>query len=125
MSKILAHRSRKSAYKLVGLQAVVAGGASVVFFAMWGVQYGLSALAGAAIAVLPNFVFATLAFAHVGATASAKVLKGFYWGEAMKMLSTIVLFSLVFINMEVAIVPLFSCYLLGLIVHWAAPLYFK
>ncbi|QSX33665.1 ATP synthase subunit I [Shewanella avicenniae] len=125
MSKILAHRCRKSALKLVGSQAVVAGGASAVFFALWGVQFGMSAFAGAAIAVLPNLVFAILAFAHVGATASAKVLKGFYWGEAIKMLSTIALFSLVFINMEVAIVPLFICYLLGLMVHWAAPLYLK
>ena len=78
MSKILARRGRWSAYKLVLMQAAVAGGASVFFFALWGVQYGLSALAGAAIAVLPNFVFATLAFSHTRASASAKVVKEFY-----------------------------------------------
>ncbi|WP_298771050.1 ATP synthase subunit I [uncultured Shewanella sp.] len=125
MSKILARRGRRSAYKLVMMQAAVAVTASIFFFAMWGAQFGYSALAGAAIAVLPNFVFATLAFSHTGASASAKVIKTFYWGEAVKMLLTIVMFSLVFIYMEVVFMPLFVCYTLALIVHWAAPLYFK
>ena len=125
MSKVLARRGRWSAYKLVMMQAAIAGGASIIFFAVWGAQFGYSALAGTAIAVLPNFVFATLAFSHMGASVAGKVLKGFYWGEAVKLLLTIALFSLVFINLKVAFMPLFVCYVLALVVHWAAPLYFK
>ncbi|QFU25075.1 ATP synthase subunit I [Shewanella eurypsychrophilus] len=125
MSKVLARRGRWSAYKLVLMQAAVAGIASVFFFAMWGAQSGLSALAGGAIAVLPNFVFATLAFSHTGASSSAKVVKTFYWGEAVKLLLTMAMFSLVFINMKIGFMPLFVCYTLALIVHWTAPLYFK
>jgi ATP synthase protein I len=121
----LARRGRRSAYKLIMLQATVTGLASTVFFVMQGVNSGLSALAGAVIAVIPNFVFATLAFSHMGASATAKVLKGFYWGEAVKLLLTIALFSLVFLTYKAAFMPLFVCYLLGLIVHWTAPLYFK
>ncbi|MFQ6372520.1 ATP synthase subunit I [Shewanella sp. YIC-542] len=107
------------------LQAAVTGLASVVFFVMQGENGGMSALAGAVIAVVPNFVFATLAFSHSGASAAAKVLKGFYWGEAVKLLLTIALFSMAFILLKTAFMPLFVCYLLGLIVHWTAPLYFK
>ncbi|ABM01854.1 ATP synthase subunit I [Shewanella amazonensis] len=125
MSKVLARRGRWSAYKLVLMQAAIAGGASVLFFVVWGAQYGVSALAGAAIAVLPNFVFATLAFSHSGASAAGKVLKTFYWGEAVKLLLTIALFSLVFINLKIVFMPLFVCYSLALLVHWTAPLYFK
>ncbi|UXM82547.1 ATP synthase subunit I [Shewanella seohaensis] len=125
MSKVLARRGRWSAYKLVLMQAAVAGGVSIVFFAVWGAQYGYSALAGGAIAVLPNFVFATLAFSHTGASSAGKVMKTFYWGEAVKLLLTIAMFSLVFINLQVAFLPLFVCYMLTLIVHWTAPLYFK
>ena len=125
MSKILARRGRWSAYKLVLMQAAVAGGTSVFFFALWGVQYGLSALAGGAIAVLPNFVFATLAFSHTGASSSAKVVKDFYWGEAVKLLLTIAMFSIAFIKLKVVYMPLFVCYTLALVVHWTAPLYFK
>lgn len=125
MSKVLARRGRWSAYKLVMMQAAVAGGVSIVFFAVWGVQFGLSALAGGAIAVLPNFVFATLAFSHTGASSAGKVMKTFYWGEALKLLLTIAMFSLVFINLKVVFMPLFVCYISALIVHWTAPLYFK
>ena len=125
MSKVLARRGRWSAYKLVMMQAAVAGGVSIVFFAVWGAQFGLSAFAGGAIAVLPNFVFATLAFSHTGASSAGKVMKTFYWGEAVKLLLTIAMFSLVFSKLEVAFMPLFVCYVLTLIVHWTAPLYFK
>ncbi|WP_025822763.1 ATP synthase subunit I [Shewanella marina] len=125
MSKNLARRGRLAAYKLVLLQAAVAGGASIIFFAVWGAQYAISALAGMTIAVLPNFVFATLAFSHSGASSAGKVLTSFYWGEAVKMLLTIVLFSLVFIYLKVVFMPLFVTYTLALIAHWTAPLYFK
>ncbi|MCL1114284.1 ATP synthase subunit I [Shewanella basaltis] len=125
LGNVLARRGRLAAYKLVLVQAIVAGIISILFFVMWGAQYGQSALAGATIAVLPNFVFATLAFSHSGASSAAKVVKSFYWGEAIKMLLTIALFTLVFINMKVGFMPLFTCYSLALVVHWIAPLYFK
>ena len=125
MSKVLARRGRWSAYKLVMMQAAVAGGASILFFAVWGVQFGYSALAGGSIAVLPNFVFATLAFSHSGATSSGKVVKSFFLGEAIKLLLTIVLFALVFGTLKVLFAPLFACYALCLIVPFAASLYFK
>ncbi|MCU7996010.1 ATP synthase subunit I [Shewanella glacialipiscicola] len=125
MSKVLARRGRWSAYKLVMMQAAVAGGASILFFAVWGVQFGYSALAGGSISVLPNFVFATLAFSHSGASSSGKVVKSFFLGEAIKLLLTIVLFALVFGTLKVLFAPLFACYALCLIVPFAASLYFK
>ncbi|WP_220768887.1 MULTISPECIES: ATP synthase subunit I [unclassified Shewanella] len=125
MSKVLARRGRRSAYRLVLLQAAVAGCVSLFFFAMWGVQHGISALAGGAIAVFPNFVFATLAFSHSGAQASGKVVRSFFLGEAVKLLLTIVLFSLAFGLMKASFMPLFICYLLVLVVPWTVPLYFK
>ncbi|SQH74520.1 ATP synthase protein I [Shewanella benthica] len=125
MSNILARRGRWSAYKLVLIQAAIAGGTSVFFFALWGEQYGLSALAGGAIAVLPNFVFATFAFSYMGASSTAKVMQTFYWGEAIKLLLTIVLFSLTFNFFEVGFWPFFICYALGVTVPWKVSLYFK
>ncbi|MGL4613891.1 MAG: ATP synthase subunit I [Shewanella sp.] len=125
MSKVLARRGRWSAYKLVLVQAAVAGVASIVFFALWGVQFGYSALAGGSIAVLPNFVFATLAFSHMGASSSGKIVNSFFLGEAVKLLLTIVLFALVFSMLQVAFAPLFACYTLSLMVPFTASLYFK
>ena len=125
MISMLARNGRLSAYKLVLMQALVAGALSFIFFVVWGVQYGQSAIAGTLIAVLPNFVFATLAFSYSGASNTGKVLKTFYWGEAVKLLLTVALFSLAFTLMKVAFMPLFVCYSLALLVHWTAPLYFK
>ncbi|MGL4474078.1 MAG: ATP synthase subunit I [Shewanella sp.] len=125
MSKILARRGRGSAYRLVLMQVFVAGVVTIIFSGMWGVRFGVSALAGTLIAVLPNFVFATLAFSHSGASSADKVIKSFYLGEAVKMLLTIVLFSLAFLYMDVEFMPLFVTYAIALTVHWAAPLYFK
>ncbi|MGL4838594.1 MAG: ATP synthase subunit I [Shewanella sp.] len=125
MSKVLARRGRWSAYKLVLVQAAVAGVASIVFFALWGVQFGYSALAGGSIAVLPNFVFATLAFSHMGASLSGKIVKSFFLGEAVKLLLTVVLFGFVFSMLDVNVMSLFACYALSLTVPFIASLYFK
>lgn len=125
MSKVLARRGRWSAYKLVLMQAVIVGVVSLFFFAVWGVPSGLSALAGGVVVVLPNFIFATLAFSYMGASSSAKVLQTFYWGEAVKLLLTIVLFSLAFSLLKVEFWPFFLSYTIGLMVPWKASLYFK
>lgn len=125
MTNVLARRGRSSAYKMVIFQAAVVGGTSILLFALWGVQYGLSAFAGGVIAVLPNFVFATLAFSHAGASASRKVVQSFFLGEAVKLLLTIVLFSMAFGLLDMVFAPLFATYVLGLIVPWTVPLYFK
>ncbi|MCW3173093.1 ATP synthase subunit I [Shewanella subflava] len=125
MSNVLARRGRKSAYKLVIIQAAIVGVTSILLFALWGFQYGLSAFAGGVIAVLPNFVFATLAFSHAGASASGKVVQAFFLGEAVKLLLTIVLFAIAFGLLDVVFAPLFATYALGLLVPWAVPLYFK
>lgn len=125
LTKMLAQRGRKSAYKVVFMQAMMASIISILFFTLLGEGSGYSALAGGIIAVLPNFVFATLAFSHMGASATAKVIKTFYWGEAVKLLLTITLFSLVFVSMKVAFMPLFVCYTLTLMMHGAAALYCK
>ncbi len=125
MSKVLARRGRWSAYKLVMIQAAVAGILSIIFFAVWGEQNGLSAMAGGVIAVLPNFVFATLAFSYVGASSSGKIVKSFFLGEAIKLLLTMVLFALAFGMLKVNFTPLFVCYAISLAVPFTASLYFK
>lgn len=125
MSKVLVRRGRRSAYKLVLIQAAVVGILSIFFFVVWGAQSGLSASAGSITVVLPNFVFATLAFSYMGASSSAKVMQTFYWGEAVKLLLTIVLFSLAFGLFKVEFWPFFICYALGVIVPLKASLYFK
>ncbi|RLV60840.1 F0F1 ATP synthase subunit I [Parashewanella curva] len=125
MTAILARRGRSAAYKLVLAQAVVSVVSFIIFSIVWELQYGIAAFAGGLVAVVPNFVFATLAFSRSGASQADKVLKSFYWGEAVKLLLTIALFSLIFSVFKFGFMPVFVGYLLALMVHWTAPLYFK
>ncbi|GLS84797.1 ATP synthase subunit I [Paraferrimonas haliotis] len=126
MTNKLAERGRKSAYKLVFIQTIAVAIVSVGFFVLMGVDAGISAFWGGIIAVVPNFIFATLAFAHAGASSASKVVKTFYWGEALKLMLTMALFSTAFITFKsIGFMPLFVCYVCGLLVHWTAPLYFK
>lgn len=125
MSQVLARRGRSAAYRLVFIQAASALIVSIFFFAVWGYMYGLSAFAGGIIAVLPNFVFATLAFSYSGASSSGKVVQSFFQGEAIKMLLTIVLFALVLGVFEVDFTPLLTCYAFSLVIPFIASLYIK
>ncbi|MFT5789999.1 MAG: ATP synthase protein I [Shewanella sp.] len=125
LSNVLARRGRSLAYKIVIFQAAIVGGTTILLFALWGVQYGFSAFLGGVIAVLPNFVFATLAFSHAGASASGKVVQSFFLGEAVKLLLTTVLFAIAFGLLDMAFAPLFATYALGLLIPWTVPLYFK
>ena len=73
----------------------MAGCVSIFFLAMWGGPYGLSALAGGVIAVLPNFVFALYAFRYVGASRANQVYASLKRGNGLKFLLTIIMFAFV------------------------------
>ena len=64
----LAKPYRLAAFKLICLQGIVALIAAVIVFVGWGVNAGQSALAGGAVALLPNFVFVVYAFRYMAQT---------------------------------------------------------
>ncbi|WP_341502566.1 ATP synthase subunit I [Gallaecimonas sp. GXIMD4217] len=121
MSDKLARPGRQVAYKLVAVQAAVVLIASCISAAVWGVQAGYSALLGGLICVLPNFVFARLAFAKAGARAAQQVVHGFYKGEALKIGLTVLLFVIVLLWVPVAMGALFATYGIGVMAQWFAP----
>lgn len=82
-------------------------------------------LVGGLIAVLPNLLFATLAFAKAGASAARQIQKAFYLGETLKWLLTIVLFVLVYLYLKVLPGWLVAGYVLCVLVQLAAPFIVK
>ncbi|MDN3679346.1 F0F1 ATP synthase subunit I [Vibrio tapetis subsp. quintayensis] len=104
----------------VGVVIFLAIGMSIVMNAGW----GLSALIGGGIFVVANTVFALFAFMYSGARAAKRVATSFYAGEALKILITVVLFSLVYVYMQVELVPLKLTYLLVLGINIFAPALF-
>lgn len=79
---------------------------------------------GGLVAILPSALFAKKLFRYQGARAASQIVKSFYFGEALKLLSTAILFTLVFIVYKVAALAFFLTYILVLMTYWFAPLIF-
>ncbi|NLS14331.1 F0F1 ATP synthase subunit I [Vibrio sp. SM6] len=87
-------------------------------------DWGISALIGGGIFVLANAVFAGCAFLFAGARMAKAVAVSFYTGEALKILITVALFCVVYMYMQVELVPLKLTYLLVLGINLCAPVLF-
>ncbi len=124
MVAALARPGRELAKRLLMIQSsaviLVAIGTTLAVNAEW----GFSALVGGGIFVVANTVFATCAFLFSGARAAKKITASFYTGEALKILITVALFSLVYMYMQVELVPLKLTYLLALGINIFAPVLF-
>ncbi|WP_238583832.1 ATP synthase subunit I [Legionella brunensis] len=84
----------------------------------------LSALLGGLVAIAPSALFAQKLFRYQGARAARQIVKGFYLGEALKLVSTIALFTFVFMSFKIAPLAFFFTYIVVLMSHWFAPLFF-
>ncbi|EEX95208.1 F0F1 ATP synthase subunit I [Vibrio orientalis CIP 102891 = ATCC 33934] len=124
MVAALARPGRELAKQLLLIEAgavtLVAAGMTIAVNTEWGV----SALIGGSIFVIANAVFALCAFLFVGARATKMVAVSFYTGEALKILITVALFSVVYMYMQVELVPLKLTYLLVLGINIFAPALF-
>ncbi|CAM4117759.1 F0F1 ATP synthase subunit I [Vibrio neonatus] len=124
MVTALARPGRELAKRLLMIEfsavMLVAIGISITVNPSW----GLSALIGGGIFVVANAVFSLFAFLYAGARAVKFVAFSFYTGEALKILLTIVLFTLAYVYMELELVPLKLTYLLVLLINMFAPVFF-
>ncbi|MDN3697408.1 MULTISPECIES: F0F1 ATP synthase subunit I [Vibrio] len=124
MVAALARPGRELAKQLLmiefGAVMLVAAGMAIAVNADW----GLSALVGGGIFVIANAVFALCAFMFSGARAAKRIAASFYTGQALKILITVVLFSVAYVYMQVELVPLKLTYLLALGINIFAPVLF-
>ncbi|WP_038175783.1 MULTISPECIES: F0F1 ATP synthase subunit I [Vibrio] len=124
MVAALARPGRELAKRLLMIQlgavTLLAAGMAVAVNAEW----GLSALIGGGIFVIANAVFALCAFMFSGARAAKRVAASFYTGEVLKILITVALFTVVYMYMQVELVPLKLTYLLALGINICAPVLF-
>ncbi|MCG9650947.1 MULTISPECIES: F0F1 ATP synthase subunit I [Vibrio] len=124
MVAALARPGRELAKQLLMIQlsavTLLAAGMAVAVNAEW----GLSALIGGGIFVIANAVFALCAFMFSGARAAKRIAASFYTGEVLKILITVVLFTVAYMYMQVELVPLKLTYLLALGINICAPVLF-
>ncbi len=125
MSGKLAVEARKSAYKLLLCQTLIAGFIALAFFLIIDQLAAKSAFKGGLVAVIPNFVFAFFAFRYSGAEYAREVAAAFMRGHSLKVILTVVLFVIVFQQEQLATGPFLAGFIFTLLAQWTAPFFFK
>lgn len=81
----------------------------------------ISALLGGLVCIIPNAYFASKLFKHQGARAAKQIVNSFYKGEALKIVMSVFLFTVVFGLFRITPLAFFVSYILILMSHWFAP----
>ncbi len=74
--------------------------------------------------MIANAVFAACAFLFSGARKARLIMASIYGGEVLKILITVILFAIVYLYIEVELVPLKLTYLLALGINIFGPVLF-
>ncbi|HII0047427.1 F0F1 ATP synthase subunit I [Klebsiella variicola] len=113
--------SRNVARKLLFIQllAVIASG---LLFSLKDPFWGISAVCGGLVVVLPNLMFMIFAWRHQAHTpAKGRVAWTFAFGEAFKVLLTFALLAMALAVLKVVFMPLIVTWVLVLVVQVLAP----
>ena len=113
--------SRNVARKLLFIQllAVIASG---LLFSLKDPFWGISAVCGGLVVVLPNLMFMIFAWRHQAHTpAKGRVAWTFAFGEAFKVLLTFALLAVALAVLKVVFLPLIVTWVLVLVVQVLAP----
>lgn len=84
-----------------------------------------SALLGGLVCIIPGAAFALQAFKYKGAQAAKKIMMRFYWGEALKLGLTFILFTLIFVFVPIDALPFFITFIATQMIYWFAPFILK
>ena len=125
INNTLAKPGRIFAFTQILISVIVVLACSIATYFIWGLSYAISVLAGGAISIIPNFVFAYKAFKYAGARSSEKVLDAFYSGEKLKIVLTAVLFALAFRFLAIEPIAFFSSFCLVVALPLITPFVIK
>lgn len=115
-------KGRRVAQRLLAIQGL----AAIVLIGFFGIIFGgagaLSAAAGAISALIPNSIFAALAFRHGGARSAHNVVNSFLAGEALKIMLSMVLLVVALSLLDGPFLPLFTVFALLHLMQVLAPI---
>ncbi len=112
---------KAKAYRLVICQLFVTILASSLWGLLGGYEPFIAALAGGVALVLPNFIMAFWFFRHGGAQAAKQILHSFFLGEALKFVTTVLLFVIFLGLLRLEPLPLLMTFIVAQAVFWASP----
>eukprot|EP01012_Entosiphon_sulcatum_P034519 TRINITY_DN43793_c0_g1_i1.p1 TRINITY_DN43793_c0_g1~~TRINITY_DN43793_c0_g1_i1.p1 ORF type:complete len:113 (+),score=8.38 TRINITY_DN43793_c0_g1_i1:44-382(+) len=105
-------------------QLLTSGLISLVLFCVFSGKEAMSACLGGMVAIIPSALFAIKSFQYQGAKAARLIVKSFYLGEALKIISSALLFAMVFCLFKITPLVFFCTYTMVLMICWFAPLFF-
>jgi ATP synthase protein I len=115
-----ASQARRMAYSIVLWQAVTTAIVALVSWAVVGGLAAKSALLGGSISTLASLAMALLSFRKAAAADPQLAMRGFYVGEAVKVVLVIVLFTVVLRTLKVSPLAMFAAYVATFFVYWIA-----
>ncbi|MFT6984701.1 MAG: ATP synthase protein I [Psychromonas sp.] len=121
----LAVKSQRAGLNLVRFQFLLVLLLALILSVVFSAKLGYSALAGGVTFVLPNFIFVLMAFAHAGASKSKLVVRGFFAGEAIKLILTVILFTVFLKYGALSLTAFYISFSLLVISQWLAPFFFN
>ncbi|MGX5915307.1 ATP synthase subunit I [Aliidiomarina sp. Khilg15.8] len=104
------------------MQFSVAAALVCLFWVFAGAPSALSAAAGGIIGLVPNSIFAVLAFRFGGARSALSVVNSFMAGEALKLMLSVVLLVVALNVLSGPLLPLFAVFALLHLLHLLAPI---
>ena len=120
----LAKNSHRAGLKLVSFQLLFVLFIALVLTVFFSAKSGYSGLAGGITFVLPNTIFVLMTFAYAGASKSKLIIRGFYVGEAIKLILTVILFSLFLKYGALSLASFYISFSLLVVSQWLAPFFF-
>ncbi|WP_028864470.1 ATP synthase subunit I [Psychromonas aquimarina] len=121
----LAVKSQRAGLKLVRFQFLLVLLLALISTVIFSAKPGYSALAGGMTYVLPNVIFVLMTFAHVGASKSNMIVKGFFAGEAIKLCLTVVLFVAFLYFTTLSLSSFYAAFAILVASQWLAPFFFQ
>ena len=113
--------SRLAAYTLTGIQLAITLVVALLLFAFFDdVVPAYSAILGGLAYILPNAYFVRYALGGTGQQSPNKIVRGFYIGEAIKLLLTGLMFAACFALVKpLHVISLFVMYLMMMVINLA------
>ncbi len=115
-------RHRDALWALVTQAVVVFIGTPVVWLC-WQPQAAGSLVLGGLVCLLPNIYLYRKAFSHFGARQAKQILKDLFWGKAVKIVLTAVLFIGALLISWALPLWVFIGFILAQVGFWLAPIY--
>ncbi|GAA0860261.1 hypothetical protein GCM10009114_36740 [Aliiglaciecola litoralis] len=108
------------AFKVLYIQSAVVLIISISTLLLSNSHSALAVLFGGLMNILPNAVFALLAFRYSGASQNELVVRSFSQGAKLKMILTVILAVIAFYGLNLAPLVLFSSFIVMTLCHWVA-----